>query len=1531
MQTNYFGIDGNGFSYETDGYDKIYTNFPTSIYCDGEDILGEDDDPEDGTDYLDIEVYEMPSYQIEISPQNPKIPLTLSPSQFEIKLSKMSESIQPAYYDHVRVTVEYDRKYMRCVNSEAIIYSIPDYLTNVTVSVLTNSFSESSITEDIIIEGYCDPTDFEGNIAVIELLPLKIDENLELDFTGWLIDQPTAVDRFGIADLLGFPDDETDGLPEAFFDITNVPGLYLELENSEEFYISGIESGNKLVLKNESDDHIGVDSLVFEMLYNTNLLSMIAPEFIPFTNTVYSAGTNVTISFSVLDNLVLPNESLSNEYSYFWTNSKFRLTIDFDSPIIITQEATEIGSFNFLPKVPGTLGFLGGECRIINNASDINDPEKQLTAWPSTFSVLEQDEVGNQLFVSLISDDKNPEFVYPGTYVDLNIFGYCQRPVSNASYSLCWTYDSTALSFESGSPFVTNLEIIVDSDETTSVIYVHSDDYTSISNTNLLGNITFKALLPETVFLEPVTFDMSDSHFCRFEEDGEDILGTASEEDDGVTGEVIDIDSVDELTITFNPTAALYAGLQANSYFEIENPEEVLWDRCSVKIVLDKEEIYIATNALQTYLPDQFQILSNYVKEIYPQLIITNIHSGTTNIYEVTNEWFEACLAIASPTPTNFSGVIAALPIIPLEDSPDWDFIFNNHTELSLNNIPLTDRSSFDSEYWDVHPNFMLIELKDQIEAPVLGADYLLTAQINNPLSIPVNRTTVCWSFDSEIMEVKNVELLNGFSGDIWINNNNDSFGYLCGDLSSTDYIVSSNIPIMNITICPKVADILEMEPDEDVMDDDSELGMGAFTVNNINLLDLLYGADNPYWERVVVFRTVPQLQFDDLEIDKNSFYIIEDLLESGEGMVNSDEYAIKRFLWWAEGNENVDIVFNSMLNTARITPKLNWTGEEIFRVYCKDSDNQIGSTLVRVVVEDTAFDLDVNVEREEYVAAASMEFQEIEFNVNNSTTNKVDVSAFIIGSNGLTNYVDIQNIETGEIISSPDNITHGRLIWQAPDEPGLFSGKVIVRNPDYPSQVAADTFYLELVKATVDSDGDRYTVLVKNGFYEINGRSVDIKSNSDNASVKIKIFRNKNGGDGRVTLDSIKCNKGLRKISHIGDIKLIETGGPIGSIKVKNGIVGQIIANQGGVKSVKISATWDKEGEEFFEVGLLDGISAQGNIGLVKVIGGDIGEDIEPPTIFSAKGSIGKVITKMVKKTYYDGAPVPDNQWIEIGGWEGANIYASIYAPNGDIGLVKAIGGSVGIPDADEYDFAKIECKGNIKTISAIAKKGDGEVLGGYVHSDIICNGNIGTISAVGGDIIHETELEPDEVTDDIIYNTIYISATSVNKIEAKCKVYLFKDGEINPEWWCWEAHGGNMIIDVRPPLNPVPLKQEIAIGTISALGGTLCSYVEAMGSIKQIQTKRIFFHEDLDTGNVPRGGNFESSCIKPNIKDKDLNDPEFFSYGGFLNSLSIQGIIKNTKIYSKGPFALHKIKYGALEDDSEIWVDGQKVLSSN
>jgi len=1108
MATNYFGIDDNGLSYKTDGYEKIYTNLPTSIICGETDILGESNNSKDGIDKLDIEVYDMPSYKIELTPSALEIPLTISPTLFEIKISKMAEVMQPAAYDHLRLVLEYNHELLKCVELDSIKSSIPDFFTNVTVSVFTNNYYGTAITENVVIEGFCNPTDFEGVVAAIKLLPLKMESDAEVDLSGWFIGKSTVLDRFGKADLLESADDDTDGFSETFFNITNVPGLFFKLENSKQYYITETEAEAQLVLKRELSKNTAIDSLIFEFLYNTNLISMIAPEFSICSNLINLIGTNPTIDFSIQENLVLTNSSLSNQFSCFWTNSKVRLNITFSSPLILTQATTKIGVFNFMSKFPGELAFLPDKYKIIYNDSSIEDTQKQMLECPFTFSVLDADEEDSQLFVALVPDENNPKYITPGHFVDFNIYCYSRQPVSNASYFLSWTYDNKILNFETVSSSITNLDISISSNETSSVFCIQSDNHSSASGTNLLGKITFKTILPETVFLNPVTFDMSENHYCRFEKNGDDILGSSWVNDDGVSGGIIDIESVDSLTLIVEPSSALFAGLQEDLYLEIQNPENYFWDYCSLKIIFDKEEILVTSNVWITNLSEQFQLLSNSIKVINIPILITNINDGITNVFEVTNEWFEASLALKSLTPTNFSGRIASLPIIPLEDSPYWEYIFDNNTRFSLNNILITDRTLFNSDYWNVNPNYMVIELKDQVEAPILGVDYTITAQIKNPLSISINRTTVCWSFDSTVMEIKEVELLNGFSGDIWINNNNDSFGYLCADLHNENFISASNIPIMNITLYPKVVELLEMDPDEIVMDDELELelGMGVFSKNKINLFELLWGANHPNWERQVVYRPMPQLQFDDIEIDKNSYYLIEDLFFPGEGLVNGDDYLNQNLLWWTEENANIDVVFNSMLNTAKFTPKYNWVGEEIFRIYCKDSNGRIGSTLLRVFVEDTAFELEVLVVRNEYLAASYMDFSEIEFSIKNSTTNNLEVTAFIIAPNNTTNYPDIQNIDTGAIISSPKNFAKGRLICKKFEELGFYYGTVIVKNSNNDSQYSLDSFVVEVVKAYIDTDGDRFTTITKNvNSCDLKGRAIYIDSNSDNASIKVK------------------------------------------------------------------------------------------------------------------------------------------------------------------------------------------------------------------------------------------------------------------------------------------------------------------------------------------------------------------------------------------------------------------------------------------
>jgi len=95
-----------------------------------------------------------------------------------------------------------------------------------------------------------------------------------------------------------------------------------------------------------------------------------------------------------------------------------------------------------------------------------------------------------------------------------------------------------------------------------------------------------------------------------------------------------------------------------------------------------------------------------------------------------------------------------------------------------------------------------------------------------------------------------------------------------------------------------------------------------------------------------------------------------------------------------------------------------------------------------------------------------------------------------------------------------------------------------------------------------------------------------------------------------------------------------------------------------------------------------------------------------------------------MKKMVYLDGPNIWDDIYVEIAGDDGANIYANIYAPKGNIGSVIAIGGKIGTLLDDTV--TEIYSGKNIKKIIAVAQNGNAEILGGFIHSDILADGNI-------------------------------------------------------------------------------------------------------------------------------------------------------------------------------------------------------------
>jgi len=174
----------------------------------------------------------------------------------------------------------------------------------------------------------------------------------------------------------------------------------------------------------------------------------------------------------------------------------------------------------------------------------------------------------------------------------------------------------------------------------------------------------------------------------------------------------------------------------------------------------------------------------------------------------------------------------------------------------------------------------------------------------------------------------------------------------------------------------------------------------------------------------------------------------------------------------------------------------------------------------------------------------------------------------------------------------------------------------------------------------------------------------------------------------------------------------------------------------EGGIRSIIVDNPFHKKDEDFMEAGIVKGVTCNGNIGSIIVKGGDIGIDDEPAEINVTDGSVRRIIATLNVKVLFDGGK-------DIYAF-GGNVFANINV-DGNIGEISAIGGKIGT-DFDDV-VSTIKCGSSIRKIKAVAKKGDFEVLGGYIHSNIICEKNINQIYAIGGDILGTVEIEPEDI----------------------------------------------------------------------------------------------------------------------------------------------------------------------------------------
>ncbi len=1530
--TNYYGVC-NGSFIDKLNCDVIYTNNPTSMTYDGSDVLGNTEVEDDGLDEFPILITEKPGYTLTVVPTQREIPFAIKTTDINIVIGGTEGT--PGY-DHIRAVMDFDSSVLSNISVEII----PDFFTSTmttaivgkTVFCITNQAGTvncyTSIVEQIIAEGFCNATNFGGVFAKIKMLPIDIDETY-LELYTEDKDYGTVINKLGIVDLLGAADDEDDGIFDAELNIRYADGLCVSFEPVESVGIIGNSCSAKVILQKFTDSDIVLDAINLEALFNSFQIDSNSVHFIPG---IQLQNNNADFSFNLISNSVYEYESyLSNNFRH--TDYISNLIIDWtNSPLILTSNKFELGIISFTPQVPGQLGFVYGNGSIEYLYTDFSDENAWDVKWPATIPIVSESDSTKQIFVDVTLNTNSLNVFKPGSEITLTVLSY--GSASNTTFNLNWLYDSTVVELMPESEGVNSINLSLTGDTSATVLNITGNSIDLSDATNKLATIKFKALRYGDALLKPITPEISTNNYCTMTNgNSNDILGSEDVAGDGVSEYRLVISEADDVFLNLNPAGMLYAGIATNIILSVNNPLNSEWNEVSAEIEFDSDEIIVLSDKWEILL-DENEI-ENIVENSIENILV---HTGFTNKYgeEITYITTVARIHFFTKNAVTNSEDIASIKMFALEDEPYWEFNIGTglydyvYTRVAYNGVLKINDDRIEESDWYVYPNGIGIWLSSPQTPPVIGTNYTLTVTVGNPHGFDISQINLCWSFDAYQLEVSSVKLINGFStnstGGIWINNNNDGDGYICAKLISENPTHNDSITPLEITISPKLNEIIEIIPDEDVFPDDREISMGVWNIygNNekFNLINTL-GQDAtdvcPEWRRGVVWFPIPQLVFDDIYLDINESYIIEDLLDSYEGLVNGSPD--KNYTWWVKGNEHIQITFNQALNTAAIIPEPNWFGEEIIDVYCQELGSPfIGHTKLRILVGEDEMDFNVSVDRDEYITSTDYNFDKVYFNVLNET-NPVIITAWAISSDGTTNWPEIVDSVSGEIITNAQTWTRGYLVWRTPVTPGLLKCRIIAqiyRAHDSTPPTSYENFYVDVQRPYEDADGDRFLVLYNRKPIFPDARSIVIENGSDKDEIKIKLI-SKNG-DGLIKLDCIISDAGFKNIFVPGTVNLIDTKGRIGKLRIHQGSVGMINVAEGGIHSIIVNNPFHKEDEDFMDSGITKGIICNGNIDSIVVKGGDIGFDDEPAVIKVTNGNLKRVIATLNVKIIID--PGWGKDIYALGG----NIYANIDV-GGNIGEISAVGGSIGT-DFD-YAISTISAGGDINKIKAVSKKGDYEVLGGYINSNIICEKNINQITAIGGDILGTVEIYPEDIGDEFLDYGVHISAETINKIKCRSKVNLFKDGPNPIDDWYWETYGGSIGADIRLSGSSTS-PSSVVLKKLFSKGGSLSVYIDANGNIGSVSTKTIKWREYLDDEEFEfRGGDIFSSAFLPKVVYKsDIAS----DYEGQINKIKVSGKLYDTWIGMKGPYNPQKIKINVhqLFDSSEIWIDAKPFLQA-
>ena len=1481
---------------------NYFTNdipYPTSAFdINGQNIIGDTNIFYDGFDVLPVITRAAAGYKLSAKINASDIAIIRDKTNFVLDL-QINRFGNPLPYKQIKAVLDYDETIVECGSN---IFDVPDWLefykftietTNILYKSSMGIFTNEEPTGVIIFEAETPITNYAGSLAKINFKPIDYDEN-EFEFD----EVDTYVKRNGV-NLLGLVDETDDGMENSAVYVLPAENMRFILKFIENSGSEKSVSSARLYLTAATEEYL--DKINFSFYFDTNKIVFSENDDVSF---------KISESFTNNSAFFFYTEDLTNSFKLY--NQIGNVFILFDDLITNKQdELLYLGELSWTNCSAGNANFFFNidDAAIESEGRNLIDDEKQFTEFPATLPVLSSNDFSDYFDVIKIIPETLTNFVMqPGESIMLDLCEVGARG-DTAGGQVVWKYNSEIFKPVFFSNNIWTNRLPLENGALTSDVFGIIDDFFPLDYTTTVGKIEFQALKGGCSYLEPV-FEMS----AVTDFFGEDVIGSLSITNDGITGLTIVCKEPEEIFLRLEPTEDLFAGKISEFILELLNPLTSEWTSLRVEIEFDEDEIQILNSSWDAKINVE-----------YPQIIIeTNFIEKTTKIKNVNNyknitsSVYKATLQLSSQTPviTDLSEIIASFQGIPLDDEINYDFYLSSSNKFydltyikNYDKNLLNDDAILDQEEWLVSQSGVKIWVEsEETKRPIIQSPKNMYVHVDNPNGVQFDHITLAWSYDANDFEIMTAETADSITGSVWINNHDDGDGHFYADLFLPEMTSNLELKILNFSILPKLTDVLELELDSIDLSYTNEIEAGVWR-GDLNLLETL---DDSVFDTCQEWKRGPELTQHPLLYIADIYDLVSDetILE-----LNASETGLEVFRnnidykWWAEGNTNIQIEFNNKSMVAKILAKSNWTGQETFWIYCLDMNNNlISKDSVQINVNNPHYnwnDFSIYIKRENYYTITDYEFNDLKFEIKNPPE-KFDVYAYIIDNDNSTNQLALNLNETA-----------GNIVWHTPNSPGNYKGFFIATNYFDPTDIAYANFQIEVVDGyyNTEKDGDRFMVLYNDIPTTLDvPTKINIKNGNDTDKLKIKVWKNKQRGDGIVKFDEITSDHGLKKIFLPGSVNLIETDGPLGSVIIKKGVVGQINVKRGGIDSVRISTGWDRYYQAFYEAGLLNGIYSYGNIGTVKIIGGSIGDDYYPATILSEYGNIGKIITKMKKRVYFDGIAVPDNKYVEIAGDDGANIFASIYALRGSIGAVVAIGGVIGTEIIDST--TKIYASGTIDKIFAAAKKGDEEILGGSVLSDIYAGNDITLIKTKGGNIagsldVMDSDGELDET--ELIEYPIIIRGGNIYKIISIGKKYRFISGPTKDDIWN-ELHGGNISACIQ---------SDSMICCIKSKAGSLCVNVEAENEIKKIKATSILFKEYWDDPKLRYGGNLLYSVIMPNVEYRSTKSSDYRSY---IGSMKIFGTAKNSWMGTSRPYSSKTFYFFSLVN-SEVWVNGRKA----